>query len=1277
MTLTPSPAVLPPALPLALPQAPAGVADLRARGMTSVAGLATAPPLPAVVLLDGNKVCMLDALRLWPGAASLRALGLRDNRVVLLTPLAAAAAALEALDLTDNFATEAAVHALEPLPALRYLALAGNALTAFGLRDGFGALRTLTLDSNQLASLPVLDNLPALRVLTMDANRLGGGAGAGLPGAPFHERLRCGTLTALRLRSNAYADAAALRGGVLPALSVLDADDNCVADWGALASLAPSMQHLSLCGNRLGAAPVYAVPGGLGRAPQPLLTLPLLETLRIDGNGLASAEAVAGCRQLVRLYAAGNALVAAPRLDLTAASLRVLDLSYNRLTDAGLAPLRNLSGLAILRLRGNNVCHVASITAVLSASTHPHLREVDCSDNPATAAFYPSVDTLAAALHLDAASLSYQLPRGPLFVPSASVASWAARDDAAAAAASVTLQSAVPLHVRLAAGAVAHSGTLPPSDVAGLEGGDASATASAAVSLAAIDALFPLPSPAAAADRLSYRALMLLSLPPALTLLDGFVVDAEERALVQELAAGTSPDVAVAAASPPPPAAPPATPHLPPPQPPRPGHASPPLLRYAASSPSLLPAYGTPASPAAVRALSPPRASPLPPPPPPPPPVSEAEILAALAAPASTTVPVLPRLPPASSHADHLAASSARSAAPPSRAGTHAPAATTTARRVHSTTSLLPRRPPATAVVTSRTTQAAAPPIPPPAAARTALSGSTATARSRSSSRQRAPSASSRRVPPPARTVSRGGGGGSEDKLGKSATGGDAAAASAGFRDFLRGMQTRGRTAASPDVAVYMPEVPRWRRGEGEDGGDGGGDGGVAATYEEREAEAAAFSDMAPPRSPSPAKSWLLSGAAASTLLYPDRPVHALAAEETSAGSAIGLLTRTSPPPPPPALEDRYDTRRVPRSMSPVAAPVASSPPPPAPHAVAPPRSPHSATAGLLGAATVRSVADAVGAEAPPGVPPAGMPTSRAPPLEQSRGFSMSAVALGTLSPARAAVVRPWATLDDLPAQTAPAAGASLLRSGDGGEGGDGASAGAPQQYLSETRAAYTAKSREPSMPYYPRVSPTKRDPELMASTTPHAADEVGAFSTLRRPVSFTVSPPPVPWQPTGNGKPRTPRRAGSAACRDEATDAHARRHHDDHSGGGGGGGGGGGASGRGGVFGATARAGGGPRRRHCAVRVYLVGGVVHELRLRCEAAPLGSLAHGRRRRGGAASRLQRQPRRSAGVAAYGVGVPGCLPIRLPRCVLEAMAAAVMRSATTTATAVVVVLVAG
>ena len=38
MTLTPSPAVLPPALPLALPQAPAGVADLRARGMTRVAG---------------------------------------------------------------------------------------------------------------------------------------------------------------------------------------------------------------------------------------------------------------------------------------------------------------------------------------------------------------------------------------------------------------------------------------------------------------------------------------------------------------------------------------------------------------------------------------------------------------------------------------------------------------------------------------------------------------------------------------------------------------------------------------------------------------------------------------------------------------------------------------------------------------------------------------------------------------------------------------------------------------------------------------------------------------------------------------------------------------------------------------------------------------------------------------------------------------------------------------------------------------------------------------
>lgn len=232
-----------------------------------------APPAPPVLLLDGNKLCMLDALRAWPGLADVRAVSLRDNRVVLLTPLAAAAATLEALDLSDNFATGAAVGALAPLPACQLLALAGNALSSFALRDGFQCLRTLTLDANQLAGLPTIDNLPSLRVLTLDANRMGGGAAgaitgagsSGLPGAPFHERMRSATLTALRARANALTDGAALRGGVLPALTVCDLDDNCLGDWSVLAALAPTLQHLSVCGNRLGAAAPIRLPGR--RAP--------------------------------------------------------------------------------------------------------------------------------------------------------------------------------------------------------------------------------------------------------------------------------------------------------------------------------------------------------------------------------------------------------------------------------------------------------------------------------------------------------------------------------------------------------------------------------------------------------------------------------------------------------------------------------------------------------------------------------------------------------------------------------------------------------------------------------------------------------------------------------------------------------------------------------------------------------------------------------------------------------------------------------------------------
>ncbi|XP_069739072.1 toll-like receptor 13 [Phaenicophaeus curvirostris] len=228
-------------------------------------------------------------------------------------------AAATALNLSHNALAGLPAAAFARLPRLRSLDVAYNRLAAVapGAFAGLGALGALDLSHNRLAALPAggFAGLEALARLDLAHNRLtalGAGAFAGL-----------GNLSALRLDGNPLASVAPEALAPLGNLSRLWLRRCQLAALGPVVLAARPLRRLrllDLCGNRLAAlGPAPALP-------------PALRELRLCNNSL-------------------GALAGAPRG--LAAALRVLDLSYNNISEAAAFARLELRNLSRLRVAGN------------------------------------------------------------------------------------------------------------------------------------------------------------------------------------------------------------------------------------------------------------------------------------------------------------------------------------------------------------------------------------------------------------------------------------------------------------------------------------------------------------------------------------------------------------------------------------------------------------------------------------------------------------------------------------------------------------------------------------------------------------------------------------------------------------------------------------------------------------------------------------------------------------------------------------------------------------
>lgn len=327
-----------------------------------------------------------------------------EGRIVVLEPITRCKK-VALLDVDSNFITDRQLAHLHQQNCMLFLSLRGNNIGHFGLQPPapdalltLQRLRVLRLDRNQLSSMPgPWLSLPSLSVLTLDENHITGSG----PSA----RCELPSLTALRVRANGMTSLAALGTVAMPSLATLDLDGNRLVSLSGLDGQLPGLTHLSVRANRL---MMLTTPSSVddavdkshtstqtsvSTARASALSLPLLETLRVDCNSLSDITALRGCRRLVRLYSAFNALQQWPQLSELSRTLQVLDISHNRLTDVSLPSLSHLSSLVSLRMGYNRFTDAAKVAEAVGASSLPRLIELDTRGNPCCATFYTELST--------------------------------------------------------------------------------------------------------------------------------------------------------------------------------------------------------------------------------------------------------------------------------------------------------------------------------------------------------------------------------------------------------------------------------------------------------------------------------------------------------------------------------------------------------------------------------------------------------------------------------------------------------------------------------------------------------------------------------------------------------------------------------------------------------------------------------------------------------------------------------------------------------------------
>jgi hypothetical protein len=349
-----------------------------------------------------------------------------------------------------------------------------------------------------------------------------------LPFSAFDERIRNASLTHLSASNNKIASLNGFRAGLLPSLTCLCLDNNVLSNLDQLTTLSPTVQHLSIGGNPLDsrtgateaafnslAVAATASREALGasamvdRRRMRLITLPRLETLRIHDSEVTDLHKFSGCRHLQRVYAARARICSlAPSISCLT-MLLVLDLSFNRLDDAGLEGLSGLHNVYSVRLRGNNIQSISTVTKLLDPARFGTIIELDLAENPLTNGFYP----------VTPASMTGGAEPW-MGVTDADHLNWAASFSAAYRYLVSMCRADEP---------VRRDNTLETAVTI-------QSTCSLQPTIEDLDAHWSPHDESTLVERISYRALLILSLSASLACLDGLRVDESERGLAAELA---------------------------------------------------------------------------------------------------------------------------------------------------------------------------------------------------------------------------------------------------------------------------------------------------------------------------------------------------------------------------------------------------------------------------------------------------------------------------------------------------------------------------------------------------------------------------------------------------------------------------------------------------------------------------------------------------------------------------------------------------------------------
>ncbi|KAA0147506.1 hypothetical protein FNF29_07352 [Cafeteria roenbergensis] len=425
----------------AVPSLPDSVAVLRLahNRVTSIERVAALPRLRELDL-SGNRIVLLEPLA---RATSLRVLWLRETfvsgaqlrRIPPSCPvelLDASSASVSGAELPLPRAADAAARlrtvvlchnqlegigrALRAASGVQFALLDGNSINLAGSNGSAGRASAAAGSPERRRSA---SRSPAARRGTTGAAR--GSPSSGSPG-----RSRAGSrgadeegslegqggrdsppglaLRALSLRDNAVASLRAIDVSRFPRLAAVDLDRNRLRSLADLSGL-DACAHVSARMNRIETLPEAAEAaaaarfrGDQRRSPSrsPPLVLPLLRSLRLDGNAIASLAPLAGCHALRVLKLCHNAIAALPapaEMAPLARSLRVLHLSGNVLTLRGasdVASLASLTRLVSLRLDRNRMRSPRPLAAAVASLAC--LVELDSRANPFTRDMYPADD---------------------------------------------------------------------------------------------------------------------------------------------------------------------------------------------------------------------------------------------------------------------------------------------------------------------------------------------------------------------------------------------------------------------------------------------------------------------------------------------------------------------------------------------------------------------------------------------------------------------------------------------------------------------------------------------------------------------------------------------------------------------------------------------------------------------------------------------------------------------------------------------------------------------